>query len=209
MSRSPDPDSANSRMSAHMGGWALGSGRPGDEDGYEHDEDEDEEEDEEDEDEVNLDWDSAQVRPLFRPASLGGRVLTPRNLSLSQAVVERMVGMKSDAPLPPPPPAHIQQGQQSRMQAHPPPPASQQPSQPEMRRRQTWRARRMWAAASFRRHLEADVEVGSLVRIKLLYLYGRCYRTCTCRFAQAGRNALFQRSDRGPGARPSGGRSSR
>ncbi|KAJ8463330.1 hypothetical protein ONZ51_g10330 [Trametes cubensis] len=110
--RSPDPDSANSRMSAHMGGWALGSGRPGDEDGYEHDEDEDEEEDEEDEDEVNLDWDSAQ------------------------AVVERMVGMKSDAPLPPTPPAHMQQGQQTQMQAQPPA-SQQQPSQPEMRRRQT------------------------------------------------------------------------
>ena len=39
----------------------------------------------------------------------------------------------------------------------------------EMRRRQTWRARRMWAAASFRRHLEANVEVGSLVRV-MLYL---------------------------------------
>ncbi|KAI0325111.1 HbrB-domain-containing protein [Cubamyces sp. BRFM 1775] len=109
--RSPDPDSANSRMSAHMGGWALGSGsgRPGDEDGYEHDEDEDDEDEEEEE--GNLDWDSAQ------------------------AVVERMVGMKSDAPLPPTPPAHIQQGQQTQMQAQPP--ASQQPSQPEMRRRQT------------------------------------------------------------------------
>ena len=64
LSRSPEPDSANSRMGAHMGGWALGSGsgRPGDEDGYEHDEDEDDED--EVEEEGNLDWDSAQVRPF-------------------------------------------------------------------------------------------------------------------------------------------------
>ncbi|KAI9059108.1 hypothetical protein FKP32DRAFT_1688231 [Trametes sanguinea] len=91
-----------------MGGWGLSPGRPSSDDGRMRDDAEGD-----DDPDDPLDWDSAQ------------------------AVVERMVGMKSDA-LPPTPPAHQQQYQQQQQQQSQPQSQSQPPPPPhEMRRRMT------------------------------------------------------------------------